>query len=89
MTEQTFIIINKLGLHARAAAKFVNMASQFESDIQVTRNGRSVNGKSIMGLMMLAAAKGTEISVSADGADAKQALQDIEALINDYFGEGE
>lgn len=89
MTEQIFTIINKLGLHARAAAKFVNMASQFESDIQVTRNGRSVNGKSIMGLMMLAAAKGTEISVSADGADAKQAIQGIEALINDFFGEGE
>jgi len=89
MIEQTFTIINKLGLHARAAAKFVNMASQFESDIQVTRNGRVVNGKSIMGLMMLAAAKDTEINVSADGADAKQAMQDIEALINDFFGEGE
>ncbi len=89
MIEQTFTIINKLGLHARAAAKFVNMASEFESDIQVTRNGRAVNGKSIMGLMMLAAAKDTEISVSADGADAKQAMQDIEALINDFFGEGE
>ena len=89
MIEQTFTIINKLGLHARAAAKFVNMASQFESEIQVTRNGRAVNGKSIMGLMMLAAAKDTEISVSADGADAKQAMQDIEALINDFFGEGE
>ena len=89
MIEQTFTIVNKLGLHARAAAKFVNMASQFESDIQVSRNGRTVNGKSIMGLMMLAAAKGTEISVSADGADAKQAMQDIEALINDFFGEGE
>lgn len=89
MIEQTFTIINKLGLHARAAAKFVNMASQFESDIQVTRNGRTVNGKSIMGLMMLAAAKDTEISVSADGADAEQAMQDIEALINDFFGEDE
>jgi phosphocarrier protein HPr len=89
MIEQTFTIINKLGLHARAAAKFVNMASQFESDIQVTRNGRAVNGKSIMGLMMLAAAKGTDIDVSADGVDAKQAMQDIEALINDFFGEGE
>jgi len=89
MIEQTFTIINKLGLHARAAAKFVNMASQFESNIQVSRNGRTVNGKSIMGLMMLAAAKDTEISVSAEGADAKQAMQDIEVLINDFFGEGE
>ena len=89
MIEHTFTIINKLGLHARAAAKFVNMASQFESDIQVTRNGRTVSGKSIMGLMMLAAAKGTEIDVSADGSDAKQAIHDIEALINDFFGEDE
>ncbi|RKZ96852.1 MAG: HPr family phosphocarrier protein [Gammaproteobacteria bacterium] len=89
MIEQTFTIINKLGLHARAAAKFVNMASQFESNIQVSRNGRTVNGKSIMGLMMLAAAKDTEISVSAEGADAKQAMQDIEVLINDFFGEAE
>ncbi|RKZ86779.1 MAG: HPr family phosphocarrier protein [Gammaproteobacteria bacterium] len=89
MIEQTFTIINKLGLHARAAAKFVHMASQFESNIQVSRNGRTVNGKSIMGLMMLAAAKDTEISVSAEGADAKQAMQDIEVLINDFFGEGE
>lgn len=89
MIEQTFTILNKLGLHARAAAKFVTMASQFESDIQVSRNGRTVNGKSIMGLMMLAAAKDTEINITADGADAQQAMHDIEALINDFFGEGE
>jgi phosphocarrier protein len=89
MIEKTFIIINKLGLHARAAAKFVTTASQFEADIKVTRNGRSVNGKSIMGVMMLAAAKNTEITVTAQGDDAKQALEAIEALINDFFGEGE
>lgn len=89
MIEKTCLIINKLGLHARASAKFVTTASQFESDIKVSRNGRTVNGKSIMGMMMLAAAKGTEITISADGNDAKQALIDIEALINNYFGEGE
>ena len=89
MNEQTFTIINKLGMHARAAAKFVTTASQFECDIKVSRNGRTVNGKSIMGLMMLAAAKNTDIHVSAEGSDAEQALQQIGVLINDYFGEGE
>ncbi|NQY27651.1 MAG: HPr family phosphocarrier protein [Piscirickettsiaceae bacterium] len=89
MIEQSFTIINKLGLHARAAAKFVQTASKFKSDIRVSRNNRHVNGKSIMGVMMLAAAKGTDILVTADGDDAKQALQKIEALINDFFGEGE
>ncbi|MFT7413569.1 MAG: phosphocarrier protein HPr [Methylophagaceae bacterium] len=89
MIEQTFTIINNLGLHARAAAKFVTTASQFEAEIQVSRNGRSVNGKSIMGVMMLAAGKGTEIKVNADGHDAELALQAIDVLINSYFGEGE
>lgn len=89
MIEQSFTIINNLGLHARAAAKFVTVASQFEANIQVSRNGRSVNGKSIMGVMMLAAGKGTDILVNIDGDDAEQAIQAIEALINDYFGEGE
>jgi phosphocarrier protein HPr len=89
MIEQSFTIINNLGLHARAAAKFVTTASQFEANIVVSRNGRSVNGKSIMGVMMLAAGKGTEIKVNADGKDCELALQAIETLINDYFGEGE
>ncbi len=89
MIEKTFLIINKLGLHARASAKFVTTASEFESEIQVSRNDRTVNGKSIMGMMMLAAAKGTEIIVTADGDDAEQALKEIEQLINDFFGEGE
>ena len=90
--ERTLNIINKLGLHARAAAKFVSTASEFESDINVTRQDRperQVNGKSIMGMMMLAAAKGSQITVSADGDDANAALDKIEALINDYFEEGE
>lgn len=89
MIEKTFTIINKLGLHARAAAKFVTTSSQFEAAIHVCRNERVVNGKSIMGLMMLAAAKGTDITVKAEGSDAEAALDTIEILINDYFGEGE
>ncbi|WP_417549709.1 HPr family phosphocarrier protein [Methylophaga sp.] len=87
--EQTFTIINRLGLHARAAAKFVTTASEFSSDILVSRDNRQVNGKSIMGVMMLAAAKGTEIQVTAEGDDAESALQAIGELIANYFGEGQ
>lgn len=89
MMEQTYTIINKLGLHARAAAKFVTTASDYQADITVSREGRTVNGKSIMGVMMLAAAKGTEIKVNAVGDDAQDALDAIGQLIGDYFGEGE
>ena len=89
MMEQTYTIINKLGLHARAAAKFVTTASNFDADIKVSRDGRIVNGKSIMGVMMLAAAKGTQITVNAEGNDAQDALSALEGLINEYFGEGE
>jgi phosphocarrier protein len=89
MMEQTYTIINKLGLHARAAAKFVTTASDYQADITVSREGRTVNGKSIMGVMMLAAAKGTEIKVNAIGDDAQDALDAIGQLIGNYFGEGE
>lgn len=89
MTQQTFTIINKLGLHARAAAKFVTTASSFDADILVRRDGREVNGKSIMGVMMLAAAKGTDITVCADGKDANAALKAIGELIDNYFEEGQ
>lgn len=89
MTKQTFTIINKLGLHARAAAKFVTTASTFNADILVRRDGREVNGKSIMGVMMLAAAKGTDITVFADGNDADDALKAIGELIDNYFEEGQ
>jgi phosphocarrier protein len=89
MMEQTYTIINKLGLHARAAAKFVTTASDYQADITVSREGRTVNGKSIMGVMMLAAAKGTEIKVNAVGDDAQDALDAIGQLISNYFGEGE
>ncbi|MCK5723928.1 MAG: HPr family phosphocarrier protein [Gammaproteobacteria bacterium] len=89
MLQKTTTIINKLGLHARAAAKFVTQASLFESDINLKRNGQDVNGKSIMGVMMLAAAKGTEIELIIDGADEKQAMQSLLELIENRFGEAE
>jgi phosphocarrier protein len=82
-------IVNRLGLHARAAAKFVTCASGFASHVQVERLGRRVNGKSIMGVMMLAAACGTRITVEIEGPDAEQAADALEALVADRFGEGE
>ncbi|MBS0513364.1 MAG: HPr family phosphocarrier protein [Proteobacteria bacterium] len=82
-------IVNKLGLHARASAKLTQLASSFASDVWLERNGRRVNAKSIMGVMMLAAARGATISVETEGGDADQALQSILALIADKFGEGE
>ncbi len=89
MLKQEIEIINKLGLHARASSKFTQTASAFQSEVWVTRNGRRVNGKSIMGLMMLAAAQGSMIELETDGADEKEAMQALIDLINDYFGEGE
>jgi phosphocarrier protein HPr len=82
-------IINKLGLHARAAAKFVSCAGAFSSHVQVERFGQRVNGKSIMGVMMLAAAQGTSITVIIDGEDEEAACAALERLIADRFGEGE
>jgi phosphocarrier protein len=87
MLNKEITIINKLGLHARAAAKFVNLASGFESDINISRNGRTVNGKSIMGVMMLAASCGSAIELSISGSDEEEALQQLEQLIQDRFGE--
>mgnify|MGYP000265122952 CR=1 FL=1 len=82
-------IINKLGMHARAAAKFVKLASSFESMIEIERNGRRVNGKSIMGVMMLAASKGSQVTIYADGDDAEESLNQLEQLINNRFDEDE
>jgi len=82
-------IINRLGLHARAAAKFVNIASGFHSHVELENNGRSVNGKSIMGVMMLAASRGTTVRLLVDGDDESEASQQLIELINDRFGEGE
>ena len=89
MLKQEVEIINKLGLHARASSKFTQTAGAFAAEVRVCRNGRCVNGKSIMGLMMLAAAQGTEITLETDGADEAAAMKALTALINDYFGEGE
>lgn len=82
-------IINKLGLHARAAAKFVKLAGSFQSEIMVSRNGREVNGKSILGVMMLAASQGTSIELTADGPDEVQALEALQALVDDRFHEAQ
>lgn len=82
-------IINKLGMHARAAAKFVKLASSFESLIDIERKGRRVNGKSIMGVMMLAASKGSHVTIYADGDDAEKSLDRLEELINNRFDEDE
>ena len=82
-------IVNRLGLHARAAAKLTHLASGYRSEIWLSRSGRRVNAKSIMGVMMLAAGQGTKVLIEAEGADAPQALEALERLIADKFGEGE
>jgi phosphocarrier protein len=82
-------IVNKLGLHARAAAKFTHVASGFQSEIWLSRAGRRVNAKSIMGVMMLAAGKGSTVRIEAEGADADAALAALARLIAEKFGEGE
>ena len=80
-------IQNKRGLHARASAKFVSLAGEYEAEIMVSREGTEVVGTSIMGLMMLAAARGDEITLRGDGEGAKEALDALEKLVNDKFGE--
>ncbi len=89
MVEKTLKIINKLGLHARAAAKLVSAASRFACDIEIHKNSQIVNGKSIMGVMMLAASQGTELLFRIDGLDELAAMACIEQLIAERFGEAE
>jgi phosphocarrier protein HPr len=89
MIESTVTIANKLGLHARAASKLVNCASGFSSDVWISRGTREINGKSIMGVLTLAAGRGTELKLRADGSDEEAAIIAITALINNFFGEGE
>ncbi len=89
MVSKDLDIVNRLGLHARAAAKFVKCAGAFESEIAVERNGRRVNGKSIMGIMTLAAAYGTSIRLEADGVDEAAAVAALTQLIAGRFGESE
>jgi phosphocarrier protein HPr len=89
MQKTTVTIINKLGLHARASAKLTKLASGFASDVFMSRNGRRINAKSIMGVMMLAAGMGTEVEIETSGDDEAKAIQALVALINERFGEGE
>lgn len=89
MLQRELEIINKLGLHARASAKLTQTAGRFKSEVWLTRNGRRVNAKSIMGVMMLAAAKGTTVVLETDGPDEEQALLALEKLVADRFGEDE
>ncbi|HEY0847542.1 MAG TPA: HPr family phosphocarrier protein [Noviherbaspirillum sp.] len=89
MIQQELEIINKLGLHARASAKLTQLAAKFQSDVWMTRNGRRVNAKSIMGVMMLAAGKGSKILLETDGADEKACFDALAELIQNKFGEGE
>ncbi len=89
MQRTTITIINKLGLHARAAAKFVQTASAFDSDINILHNGKKANGKSIMAIMMLAASKGTRLEITASGKDEEAAIRSLEQLILGRFDENE
>ncbi len=89
MISETVTIINKLGLHARAASKLVNCASQFESSVFISRSDNRVDAKSIMGVMMLAASKGTELRLEVDGGDEQACRDAIVELINSRFGEDE
>lgn len=89
MIEQEIEIINKLGLHARASAKLTQLAAKHKSEVWMTRNKRRVNAKSIMGVMMLAAGKGSKVVLEVEGADEKECFDALVELINNKFGEGE
>lgn len=89
MLQHSIEIPNRLGLHARASAKLTQTASGFQSQVHLSRNGRRVNAKSIMGVMMLAAAKGTTIEIETEGPDEQDAMNALVTLINNKFGEGE
>jgi phosphocarrier protein HPr len=87
MTTRSVTVVNQLGMHARAAAKFVHLAARFESRVRVARNDREMDGKSIMGILLLAAARGATIAISADGADERAAVDALVALVEGGFGE--
>jgi phosphocarrier protein len=89
MQQREVEIVNKLGLHARASAKLTQLAAKYQSSVQMSRNNRKVNAKSIMGVMMLAAGKGAKVIIEIDGPDEGDAMTAIVALIGDYFGEGQ
>ena len=87
MTSQEVIVVNQLGMHARAAAKFVHLATRYEARVKVSRDQREMDGKSIMGILLLAAARGSTITISADGTDEKDAVAALVALVQTGFGE--
>jgi phosphocarrier protein len=87
MTSRDVTVVNRLGMHARAAAKFVHLATRFASHVRVTRDSRHMDGKSIMGILLLAAACGSTITISADGADEMAAVEALVALVQSGFGE--
>ncbi|MFA9459734.1 HPr family phosphocarrier protein [Thiohalorhabdus sp. Cl-TMA] len=89
MIQRQLDIINKLGLHARAASKLVSLASSYESEVNLSRDGQTVSGKSIMGVMMLGASRGTELELTVEGPDEEAAAEAISELVEDRFGEGE
>lgn len=89
MPQLDIVVSNKLGLHARAAAKLTQLAALYSCDIFISKGAKRVNAKSIMGVMMLAAGMGTTVTIDATGGDAEQAVKEIQALFNDKFGEGQ
>lgn len=89
MISRNVTIVNKLGLHARAASRLVNCAAGYAAEVRVCRDGRCINGKSIMGVLTLAAARGVELTIETDGADEQEAMDAIAGLIGDRFGEEE
>ena len=87
MTSQHVTVVNQLGMHARAAAKFVHLATRFEARVKVARDAREMDGKSIMGILLLAAARGSTITISAEGSDERDAVDALVALVRSGFGE--
>ena len=87
MTTQSVAVVNQLGIHARAAAKFVHLAARFESRVRVARQGREIDGKSIMGILLLAATRGSTITITAEGSDERSAIVALVALVESGFGE--
>jgi phosphocarrier protein len=87
MTSQAVTVVNQLGMHARAAAKFVHLATRYEARVRVARDRREMDGKSIMGILLLAASRGSTITISADGADERDAVDALVALVQSGFGE--
>ena len=88
MTSQAVTVVNQLGMHARAAAKFVHLATRYEARVRVARDRREIDGKSIMGILLLAAARGVSITITAEGADEREAVDALVELVQSGFGEG-